>query len=208
MSRWVYPIRLSGDGKRLAVGYANGTAEVWDLTTRQVLVRTEPQAGSINGVAFHPDGTMVMTVCGDGTVQGWDIRTGERAGQMFRVDGIAYGLAFSPDGEICAVESHDPSVILFDARTGERLSTPQDGMAAPHCVAFSPDGKRLLIGQYGAPPVVMDVPPRPRSVREMELRTWVNLGIRYSASGSPESIAPAELNALREELRALEAETR
>ncbi|MEA5578843.1 WD40 repeat domain-containing protein, partial [Anabaena sp. UHCC 0451] len=80
----VLAVAISPQGRRrIAVGLADGTIEIWDLLTRTTWASCLGHTGSVNSVAFSPDGSMVVSGSSDNTVRLWDVETGEAIGQPF-----------------------------------------------------------------------------------------------------------------------------
>jgi WD40 repeat protein len=66
----------SPDGTRIAAGFEDDTAKVWDAASGKELLVLRGHTGRINWLAFSPDGTRVATTGSDGTAKIWDIATG------------------------------------------------------------------------------------------------------------------------------------
>jgi WD40 repeat protein len=72
----VLAIELSPDGKRLAIGAADGSALLLELATG---ARTPIRGhrGEVTAVRFSPDGARLASTSKDGTVRLWDAATGQ-----------------------------------------------------------------------------------------------------------------------------------
>src|SRR5205823_1897137 len=122
-----------------------GTVKVWDARTGAAAESFELQghAGHVNGVAFSPDGTRIVSGSGDRTVKVWDVRTGTELLELRGYAGIVTGVAFSPDGARLVARGADGSVKVWDAETGRELP----GRAVPEVAPgrrTSPDGRLFV----------------------------------------------------------------
>jgi WD40 repeat protein/tetratricopeptide (TPR) repeat protein/cell division protein FtsB len=99
------------------------------------------------GVAFSPDGKLMVSGSHDHTVKLWDARTGKEVKTLTGHRGKVYGVAFSPDGKRVASSSLDNTVRLWDVNSGKpvRVLPHQYGVSN---VAFSPHGKRVATAAY------------------------------------------------------------
>jgi WD40 repeat protein len=98
--------------------------------------------GSLNCLAFSPDGKTVA-LGGKGTgVELWDLTRAKRQVLKDHSRGI-YCLAFSPDGKTLAVGSYK-QVKLWAVATGKELATLKGHPDDLQCLLFLPDGKTLL----------------------------------------------------------------
>ncbi|MEV8508331.1 metallophosphoesterase [Actinoplanes sp. NPDC051475] len=159
----------AGDLLALAVGSNAGIA---DVDTGRFLRILSGHTGSVNGVVFSPDGTLLATSSNDHTVRIWDIRTGTSDAVLTGHTKPVNGVAFSPDGTLLASTSADHTARIWNvrARTGIALTGHEDAVRG---VAFSPDGTLLAtasndhtvrIWQVGAGTVMTTLTGHPTGV--------------------------------------------
>lgn len=169
---------FSPDGKRLAAiagkpvsnadqSLSEGSvAKIWDTATGAELL-TIRHSGTINDLAFSPDGRRLIT-CTDLEATTWDASSGNallRLNQFIHVPVSA--VAFSPHGNRLAtlsgskkwsdearsfVDAQLPtSGTIWDSVSGRRLSIKSWPVLTPARAFFTPDGERLVaIGKGSA----------------------------------------------------------
>lgn len=88
----------SPDGKRIAVGYEDGTAKIWDAVTGQEIVKMAAANGVwIWHVTWSPDGARVASADANGVIKIWDAATGIEV-MNIQAPNTVFSLDWSPDG--------------------------------------------------------------------------------------------------------------
>lgn len=162
-------VDISSDGKWIAAGYINGTVNVWDLQTKQLVKTLETPLYQMDYLKFSPNN--VYMVVGGHSMQMyvnhgekgymmWELPGWERKGEVLR--GHVENLTFSPDGKICAIANHTlplfgSGVQLWDIGSGAPITTIRRGTGLAsnpslfypletRDVAFSQDGHLVATG--------------------------------------------------------------
>ncbi|MEV6956374.1 serine/threonine-protein kinase [Streptomyces sp. NPDC051183] len=105
--------------------------------------------GSVESVAFAPDGRMLAGGTSNGTLPLW--QTAAAASAVFPIPGHANtvsSVAFSPDGKTLASGSLDNTVQLVAFADPTRVTTLRGHTSSVWSVAFSPDGKSVASGSW------------------------------------------------------------
>jgi WD40 repeat protein len=111
--------------------------------------------GTVNSVAFSPDGQLLVTASSDRTARVWDARSGRAIRVLTGHTAPVFDAAFSPDGRRIATVSGDSTGRLWDTATGRQLKKLAIESASENDRAeFSRRGHRLLTFVYGANPAV------------------------------------------------------
>ena len=161
MSKLVYKVAFSPNGRLLASADSDGTIRLWNPATGQAVGAPITAAiggpngntnavlafGGVYEVAFSPDGKLLASADADGRVRLWNPATGHAVGKSLPADtgphGSVHGVAFSPDGKLLASADADGRVRLWNPATGHAVGAPLPAGSPVAGVAFSPDGKLL-----------------------------------------------------------------
>lgn len=119
-------VDISPDGKWIAVGYVNGTINVWNLQTQQLVKTLKTSLHSMDFLKFSPNnkymvsGGLELDRYPTSKVNGfimWELPSWQRKGEVLR--GHVENLVFSPDGKMCV----SPNDSVFYGRGVEIWST-------------------------------------------------------------------------------------
>ncbi|MBF0550126.1 MAG: hypothetical protein HQK60_06290 [Deltaproteobacteria bacterium] len=99
--------------------------------------------GSINCLAFSPDGGTLASGSVDKTIRLWDVQTGIENSVMKGHTGGVNSVSFSPDGRTLASGSKDKTIRLWDVQTGIEKTVLKGHTGGVYSISFSPDGRTL-----------------------------------------------------------------
>jgi WD40 repeat protein len=148
----VEAIAWSPDGTRLAsaagvlAGQKNrffGEVMIWPAEAGQGVRSLPGHMGSVQDVAFSPDGSRLASASEDTTVKVWEARSGKQVRTLRGHTSWVLGVGWSPDGTRLASASGDGTVKLWDAQSGQEALTLKEHADWVHGVAWSPDGTCL-----------------------------------------------------------------
>jgi WD40 repeat protein/serine/threonine protein kinase len=188
----VIRVAFSPDGRQLATVCMDGTFQIRDPQTGQmlhtlerqtVMVRSPTVAGLCRGLAYSPDSRYLALARHDGTVEVWDATRGQSLRALQGHKGPAWQVAFSPDSRTLASGGEDRGVRLWDVASGKALPGFTEHPAPVKGVAFRPDGRSVVAACEDGTVTVWD--------RDTERQTFSFRGellaARYTPSFSPDA---------------------
>ncbi len=103
------------DSRRLACGTGEGTVEVFDLSTGELLSRFEAHSGPCLDLAFSPDGTRLATSGNDNALRLWDPDSFDPLLEFPGHRSYIRGIAWSPDSTMLVSACGDYTVRVWDS---------------------------------------------------------------------------------------------
>jgi WD40 repeat protein len=123
---------LSADGKRLAIGYADGTVRFWNSVTLLPIGEALKHDAVVNAVTFGGDDSLLGVAADDGTVTLWNITTElPYVERKFSYERTVHAIAFSPSDGTVATAGGDGIVCVRSSRRGTLLK-PDEGRSRIH----------------------------------------------------------------------------
>jgi WD40 repeat protein/serine/threonine protein kinase len=139
---------ISSDGAKAIASTSEGAAQLWDLTTNQLVGRTmRGHSQSLNAGAFSPDGTILLTGSYDKTARLWNTASAEPVGDPIKHDAAVMSVGFSPDASRVLTGGKDNKAQQWEAAPSHRrIGPPLLHRGWVRAMAFSPDGQTILTG--------------------------------------------------------------
>jgi WD40 repeat protein/beta-lactamase regulating signal transducer with metallopeptidase domain len=157
----VTAVAFTPAGDRLATGYASGVVRLWDVASGEEFFRTSVGTGSVDVIAFHPNGAAAAVVLNgspqpDGEVGPahdvvfWDPRDGSLrdAPRPLSHPGPLTAAAFANGNVLTA--AHDGNLYLWDPAAARVLRTIRGHSDAVRGVALAADGSAFSAGDRAA----------------------------------------------------------
>ncbi len=152
MQQDVLGVRFTPDGKSIAVGTRQNSAQIWDTDPpgRNPSMILEGHKGWVFSAAFNTDGSKIITASADNTARIWPVA---HDGKQLIVKGQVEVLqhpdrvldaAFSPDGSRVATACADGRLRVWTTDSPPRFLKDFVHIGEINSVAFSANGKLIL----------------------------------------------------------------
>ena len=148
------------NGQIVASGADNGTISLFNVNTGvEEMLLAGGHTEVIGGVAFTPDGSMLLSGGFDDKLVLWDLQTGQIIREMQNPRGDVNSTAISPDGTLAVAGTEGGVVTLWNLQTGGLLGelAGHDPELQIQGTAFSPDGKLAASASEDHTVIIWDV---------------------------------------------------
>lgn len=155
--RTVTAIAVSPHGQAVATANSDGTVQLWDGQTGDILHTFGSKLGLGNRhrdaattIQFHPDGQTLFTGSCDGTVKQWDLRTYRLQRTLTRSGWPITAIALTPNGQLLVTATTNGYITLWALPDGIPQLDLVRHAGAVTAITLSPDGTRLAsVGAAG-----------------------------------------------------------
>ncbi len=113
---------------------------IFDVATGKLLFTLLGHSGSIDAVAFSPNGTVLASAGQDTEIHLWDPVKGQQRQVLRGHSAPIRTLAFSPDGRLIASAGEDTQIRLWNVATGALNKVLAGSTGAINAFAFDPRG--------------------------------------------------------------------
>jgi WD40 repeat protein len=143
-------LAVSRDGRHLVTGsdYPDNAVRLWDLGSEERPAVLKGHENRVNGVAFSPDGTRLVSCSQDQSLRVWDVAAGKQVAVLRGHTSRVQQALFSPDGRHVLSASEDGTLRLWDPADGELLAVFRGHEDKIWACALSPDGTRLASASF------------------------------------------------------------
>lgn len=197
----VRQVAFSPDGKRLAVGSSDKTAQVFQIEDGLQPLLNPPIRHELGicEVAFSPDGLALATASVDGVARLWDSQRGTPLISGLRHPGPISKLRFSPDGKKLVTCTKTGTAFVW-GRDGRLLASPIEHSDFIYSAAFRPDSQQLTTCSVDGCLQQRDLTPPPATPaellqREVEQRTGMRIQVE-SGTCRLRALTPEEWSVL------------
>ncbi len=144
-------VASSADGTLLAVSGGNPAASSATLIrvvdqTGQLRFESPAGLGSVNAMAFSPDGGTLVAAGYDTDIRVWDVKTGKLKHLVEEMPLAMFDMVFSPDGKHLATAGADRIIYLWDTKSWKVARKIVGQPETVQRIRFSPDGTKLVSG--------------------------------------------------------------
>jgi WD40 repeat protein len=151
-------------GTKVAVGYADGSAGIFQARTGRLVRRLRKDGqqkahplGTLNGIDWSSDGRYIVTAGSDAQVRVWDARSGNYLRTFWDHVGSVTSVAFARRGDRIVTTGIDRTAIVWDVRSHQKVALLQGDPQPLYSASFSPDGRWVVTGDSGGVVRVWDV---------------------------------------------------
>lgn len=138
--------RFSSDGNLIVTASNDGTARVWDVSSRKEVAVLKIHEGPVTSARFSFDGKMLVTTGADGTIVVWDTAKWQQTGETMMLPGEIYSAVIGPNDEFVAATSELSGGLRgFEISSGRMFGPGVDTPSEATTVDMDPTGQSIVL---------------------------------------------------------------
>ncbi len=154
----IISVTYSPDGRTIASGQGDGTLNLWDAVSGEVIWSIPAQDDEVTSVTYSPDGERAVSASFDGQMFAWDVVTGAQLLAFDVPDNDAvHSAAYAPDGATVLAGTVTGTVAVYNANSGEQVTALTGHDDFINSVAVAPDGTQALSGSDDGTAILWDL---------------------------------------------------
>jgi WD repeat-containing protein 61 len=115
-------VNMSPSGNHLAIACGDGVLRLFSADDFQELDAWQAHEGSLNALAYHPEGNYLLSGGKDAHLNVWDPANPGKPLESIPAHNYAiYSIVFHPDGDVFATGSRDKTIKIWDASSVQFL---------------------------------------------------------------------------------------
>jgi WD40 repeat protein len=130
VTKALYGLPFSPDGRRIVTGSLDKTARIWDAATAKEIAALRGHDNFVVSAAFSPDGSRIVTSSWDKTVRIWDVTTAREIAVLRGHEDIVWSATFSADASRIVTASKDKTARIWDVHLA---TMPTKDLVAETC---------------------------------------------------------------------------
>lgn len=179
----VWSLAWSPDGSRIASVSQDQTAQVWDATTGNHVLKYHKHIDTVRAVAWSPNGAQIVSGGHDHSAQVWDPHTGARSVIYYGHSNWVLALAWSSDSKYVVSGGADHTAQVWAAGVGSHILTYTGHGGYVQALAWSPNGTRIASGSGDHTVQIWDATTGRHPLTYKGHKDLVN-GVAWSPNGS------------------------
>ena len=139
----VRKLRISPDGKLLALGDDNGRIRIVGLETFEVIRTIRAHTSRVADLDFSPDSQTLLSAGRDGMLAYWDLKTGKKQRQFSLLGAIPYSVSINsafPDRWVL-MGDRSGRLVGWDLKANRIITNSKLYYGPVHSVGYQPGGK-------------------------------------------------------------------
>lgn len=130
--------------KALSVPMLRAERPLPDLPPRALFRTLDGHRDSVRGIAFSPDGKLLVSVGDDRTVRLWSVQSGQSEREPLKVDSEGRGVAWSTDGTLIAVALRNGEVVVVDPESWSESIRWKAHDHQVRAIAIRPNSQQII----------------------------------------------------------------